>query len=309
MFTNVLVVDDSPLERLLVESLFRKRPTFRVELANDGVQALQKVAARSPDVVLTDLVMPEMDGLELIRAVRQRHPTVPVILMTAYGDESVALEALESGAASYVPKVQRAERLIPTVERIAEHAAANRSRQRLAESIVEYHCRFVLQNDRRLIRALVDQVQQAMASVGFTETVERIRVGEAFEEALLNAMFHGNLELSCEELAQVRAELDEDLLDRLIEQRCQDPRFQDRTISVIAHVTSEEARFVIRDAGAGFRSSYADLPSAENRFESGRHRGQILMHSLMDEVAYNELGNELVLLKRSSGCPADAVGE
>ena len=66
--------------------------------------ALQKVAARAPDLILTDLVMPEMDGLELIRMVRDRHPGIPVVLMTAYGDETVALQALDAGADLITPR-------------------------------------------------------------------------------------------------------------------------------------------------------------------------------------------------------------
>ncbi len=67
------------------------------------------------DLVITDLMMPETNGLELVAAVRQLYPQVPVILMTAYGNESIAVEALERGAASYVPKSQQADRLSDTV--------------------------------------------------------------------------------------------------------------------------------------------------------------------------------------------------
>ncbi len=118
MTTNILVVDDSHVERLLVEGLLRKNPDFRVEQAENGKEALDRLAVRPSDVVVTDLVMPDMDGLELVRAVRRGHREIPVILMTAYGDETIAVEALEAGAASYVPKSQRAERLLETVNRV-----------------------------------------------------------------------------------------------------------------------------------------------------------------------------------------------
>ena len=94
------------MERLLVEGLLRKNPDYRVELAENGKEALTKIAASPPDLVVTDLIMPEMDGLELVRTVRRRHPDIPVILMTAYGDETTVVDALEAGAASYVEPVQ-----------------------------------------------------------------------------------------------------------------------------------------------------------------------------------------------------------
>jgi CheY-like chemotaxis protein/anti-sigma regulatory factor (Ser/Thr protein kinase) len=290
-------VDDSQVEQVLVEGLLRKNPEYRVQLAENGHEALEMIAASAPDLVVTDLVMPEMDGLELVRVVRQRYPAIPIILMTAYGDESTAVEALETGAASYVPKAQKAERLMSAVERVMDFAAANRSREQLIRCMLEYHCRFALENDRRLIRTLVAQIQQVMARIGFGDNVECIRVSEALEEALLNAMYHGNLEISREELATVRAELDDHVLDRLVEERCRETRICERRILVVAHLTGTEARFVVRDEGRGFNAgSVASAPTAD-RFASGHGRGMTIIRSLMDEVTFNTAGNELVMRK------------
>jgi CheY-like chemotaxis protein len=306
MSTDILVVDDALVERLLVEGLLRKNPNYRVESAENGKEALTKIAASLPDLVVTDLIMPEMDGLELVRTVRRRHPDIPVILMTAFGDESTAVEALEAGAASYVPKTEKAERLMATVDRVMEQAAADRSRQRLAQCVLEYHSRFALQNDHRLIRALAGQIQQVMAGMGFTDTVERIRVCEAFEEALLNAMYHGNLEVGREELAAVRNELDDHLLDRLIQERCRERHIRDRRILVVVDVTAQEARFVIRDEGRGFNAMFAMAEEPSDRIKRPRHRGMTLIRSLMDDVRYNKAGNELVLRKWRQSCPTEA---
>ena len=65
-------------------------------------------------MILTDLVMPDMEGLELVRRVRAEHPQIPVILVTAYGSEDVAMQALRAGAANYIPKKQLARDLVPT---------------------------------------------------------------------------------------------------------------------------------------------------------------------------------------------------
>ena len=292
---DLLIVDDSRVERLLIEGLLRSQPDYRVDFAEDGKQALQKLALKSPDLVVTDLVMPEMDGLELVHEMRRHYPNIPVILMTAYGDESIAIEALEAGAASYVPKSQRAERLLTTVNRVLERSSADHCRQRLGQSMLEYHCRFALDNDPQLIRTLVDQIQEVMASLRFTDRVERIRIGEALEEAMLNAMYHGNLEVDADELARLRAELDDRLLSRLIEERCREPHLRNRKTIVVVHITADEVRFVIRVQGRGFNRTYH--PTSADRFERGRHRGLTLIESLMDEVRYNAAGNELTMRK------------
>ena len=119
--TKILIVDDSHVERVLAKSLICKNPRFQVELAEDGEDALDKIRAGRPQLVLTDLLMPKMDGLQLLRAVRRDYPTIPVVLMTQFGDESTAVQALESGAASYVPKARQAEYLLPTIERVLDH--------------------------------------------------------------------------------------------------------------------------------------------------------------------------------------------
>ncbi len=303
MVTHILVVDDNRVERVLAQGLLRKNPDFRVRWAVNGRQALEKIETHPPHVVVTDLLMPEMDGLELVRFLRKRHPEIPVVLLTAYGDEFIAVKALEAGAASYVPKAQRAERLLETVERVAEHAAANRSRGRLARAMLEYHCRYALPNDRRLIRALVNRVQHVMAGMRCAGTVERLRIGEALEEALLNAMYHGNLEIGREALDQLRSQLDDSLLDRLVEQRCQDPGIRRRRVFVVIRVTATEVRFVVRDEGSGFNRMLLNADADANPFENGRQRGLTLIRTLMDEVKYNKAGNEMVLQKRYSVHP------
>ena len=102
--TTVLVVDDSSTARLFVRRLVERIPGFRVVTASDGKEALAVLAKESCAVVVTDLHMPGMDGLELVEAIADRFPLVPVVLMTAQGNEDIAVKALQSGAASYVSK-------------------------------------------------------------------------------------------------------------------------------------------------------------------------------------------------------------
>src|ERR1041384_5719990 len=101
---RVLVVDDSPMDRRLSGSLLKKRAGMEPVYAENGVEALEAIARSMPEIVLTDLQMPEMDGLERVEAIRREHPYLPVILMTAHGSEEIAVQALRRGAASYDAK-------------------------------------------------------------------------------------------------------------------------------------------------------------------------------------------------------------
>jgi len=90
--TRILVVDDSAIDRKLAGSQLEKHTDWAIEYSNDGKQALEAIRRQQPDLVLTDMQMPELDGLELCCAVRREFPDVSVILMTARGSEEVALQ-------------------------------------------------------------------------------------------------------------------------------------------------------------------------------------------------------------------------
>src|SRR6266849_4611353 len=132
---TVLVVDDSAVDRRRAEKLLGKDDQMTVLAAANGREALDILARTLPDLVLTDMQMPEMDGLQLVEEVRGKYPSVPVILMTAHGSEEIAVTALQKGAASYVPKRNLARDLSETIASVLEVAKGGRGQQRLLESL------------------------------------------------------------------------------------------------------------------------------------------------------------------------------
>ena len=101
---TVLVVDDTEFELRLVAKLLDSMNAIRLVFARDGREGLAVIERESPSIVLTDLTMPEMDGLELVKQIHALHPHISVILMTAHGNEDVAMQALRAGATNYIPK-------------------------------------------------------------------------------------------------------------------------------------------------------------------------------------------------------------
>jgi CheY-like chemotaxis protein len=290
---TVLVVDDSPIDRRLAGGLLEKRDDCTVHYAADGKEALRQMAGHLPDLVLTDLQMPEMDGLQLVAAIKSDYPLVPVVLMTAHGSEEVAAQALQRGAASYVPKRKLADDLAPTVQRILLGSYADRGHSRLMHYLETSESVFVLPNDPALIHALVDHLQHLLRCLPLADETERLRVGVAVEEALTNACYHGNLGVGAA-LGQADRRAHEELAAK---RRWEEP-YRDRCIHLRARISRDEAVFVIRDEGPGF--DVARLPPAGTLpdAEHGAGRGVILMRTIMDEVRYNDAGNEVTLVKR-----------
>jgi CheY-like chemotaxis protein len=300
---TVLVVDDSPVDRRLAGDLLGKQCTCDVLYASDGNDALRQMAQRLPDLVLTDLQMPELNGLELVAAVKRDYPIVPVILMTAHGSEEIAAQALRQGAASYVPKRHLADDLGPTVRRIITGSLEDRTHSPLMHYLESCRAAFVLGNDPGLIRSLVDQVQELLRCLPLADETERLRVGVALEEALTNACYHGNLGVG-----SPRAAADREAHEDLARRRRGEVPYRDRRLHVSVSVSRAEAVFVVRDEGPGF--DVAQLPAAGLAdAERGTGRGVTLMRTIMDEVTYNAAGNEVTLVKRRAPEPvADGEG-
>ena len=291
---TVLVVDDSEVDRRLAGALLERAIDVRVVYAPDGAEGLKQVELRRPDVVVTDLRMPEMDGLELVAAIKNDFSQVPVILMTAEGSEDIAAEALRAGAASYVPKKRLAQDLPDTLLRVLDAANADRSHSHLMHHLTDDQAHFVLPNDLTVIQALVDHLQQTLRCLPLVDETERLRVGIALDEALSNAYYHGNLEVG-----STIPEVDHEAYAELAQQRLTQSPYRTRQIYVHVAIDRSQAVYVIRDEGPGFDT--AELPSELEEKHSDRvGRGVILMRTIMDEVRYNEAGNEVTLVKRRS---------
>ncbi len=229
---KVLVVDDALADRALVAGLIAKRLKSTILEAPDGRQALALIETHHPDIVLTDLHMPEMNGLELVTAVKAQFPAIPVLLMTAQGSEDIAAQALQHGAASYVPKRRLAEDLVRTVERVLATARDERHRSLLMHHVTESDTTFLLPNDTEAIQLLVRHLLNVLRCLPLGDETERLRVGIALEEALVNAYYHGNLQLSADGTAPDRKRN-----EQLAQERSLESPYCDRRIHVRARIT------------------------------------------------------------------------
>ncbi len=292
---TLLVVDDSAIDRRLSGGLLEKHPQWSVIYATNGRDALQQVELHLPDLVLTDMQMPEMNGFELVKQMKDDYPLIPVVLMTAQGSEEIAVQALQAGAASYVSKHLLAEELQEIVERVLSASDVDRSESRLMHRMSRHQSTFVLENDASLVPSVVNYLQQLVTRMRLSDETECLRIGVALEEALLNAYYHGNLEISSE-----LREQDHSAYYELSRQRCRQEPYLTRRIYVDAVMTPEQSTFVIRDEGPGFDPT--TLPDATDpaNLERPCGRGLLLMRTFMDEVRFNEVGNEVTMIKRHS---------
>jgi two-component system, chemotaxis family, chemotaxis protein CheY len=117
---SCLVVEDSPTMRQLLVFALARIPNVRVVEAEDGVDALRKLAGHTFDIILTDINMPIMDGLKLVRRVRTdpAHKDVPIVVITTEGADEDRKRAMDLGASAYIVKPIQATAVIATVREL-----------------------------------------------------------------------------------------------------------------------------------------------------------------------------------------------
>jgi CheY-like chemotaxis protein/anti-sigma regulatory factor (Ser/Thr protein kinase) len=293
---TVLVVDDSAMDRRLAGAIIQKMAGWRALYAGNGVEALDAIAREAPDVVLTDMIMPEMDGLELVQAVRGRYPMTPVILMTAHGSEDLAIQALQKGAASYVPKQSLARILAETLDQVLAAAQTTVSQRRILDTLTRHETAYVLENDAALVAPMVSCLEENIARMKLCEPSGLMLLGVALHEALTNAIFHGNLELSSDQ----READEKGYYQAARERRAREP-YRDRRVHVEAALTRDEATFVVRDQGAGFDPALLPDPTDPANLGKVSGRGLLLIQTFMDHVEHNDAGNQITMVKRRCG--------
>ena len=289
---SVLVVEDSRTQSTQIR-LMLKHAEFEVYVAENGREALDVLKTHQPDMVLTDLQMPEMDGLELVQALRDQYPRLPVVLMTQHGSEEIALAALRQGAASYLPKNQLHHFLVATLDDILESARFAHRQERIQKCRFRTEIQYRLPNDPSLMAPLSAQIEHELEDLHFAGPTTLRQIGVALRKALDNAIYHGNLELGEDERAE--GEL---VYRDLAERRRHKPPWCERSVWVTVIVDEAGAWFTVRDEGPGFDA--ASLPDSDGsaNLDILRGSGLLLIRTFMDEVEHNALGNEITMIKR-----------
>jgi len=167
---RILVVDDEANARMALAELLRDEG-YEVETAADAFKALGKYEAFSPHIVVTDLKMPGMDGIELVKKIRATDESTGIIVMTAFGAVQSAIDAMRAGAAEYLTKPLNFEELLVVLTRVVETQALRREtrqlRQRVRERVAPGNIVGVSPPMQRVFE-VVDQVAPSRATVLIT---------------------------------------------------------------------------------------------------------------------------------------------
>ena len=289
---NILVVEDSAVQAKHVEMVLRKAGHAVATTAN-GAEAYAALQRGLPDIVLTDMHMPEMNGLELVRLVRSEFPQVPIVLTTDQGNEELAVDALRAGAASYIPKRNLARDVVELLEDVLSIAASRKKQTLFLGKLTAVVNRFEFDNDTDLVPQVVGHVEALMEQLGVFDMSDRMRIGMAVHEAAVNAIVHGNLEIGSE----LKAGDWQAYHDAITTRARQDP-YQRRRVKVMIRVARGPFLQVrIKDQGKGFDPAKLPDPTDPANLDKASGRGLLLIRTFFDRVEHAANGTEITMTK------------
>ena len=128
------IIDDEPIIYEVLGDLLTGEG-YDVEISSDGKEALEKLASKGSDLILLDLLMPGMDGIEVLKRLKKIDPCAVIIIITAYASVESAIKAMKMGAFDYIQKPFKHDELLLTVKRAIEHKRLQEENLRLKDEL------------------------------------------------------------------------------------------------------------------------------------------------------------------------------
>ena len=117
MAKNILICDDAAFMRMMIKDILTKNGYTVVGEAENGAKAVEKYAELKPDLVLMDITMPEMDGIQALKKIKEADPSATVIMCSAMGQQAMVIESIQSGAKDFIVKPFQADRVLEAVRK------------------------------------------------------------------------------------------------------------------------------------------------------------------------------------------------
>jgi DNA-binding response OmpR family regulator len=289
---TLLVVADNPDTQTVILEHARAKG-HSVIAATTPALGLTTFDMTQPDIVIMDLFLPDQEGMTLVKQIRERRPTCPVVLLTDAGHDDSTMEGLRAGALDYMQQPIQEEAFEQVLQRAIHSLPASVDD---APGVERLEYVLVMGSDPNYVESTVAWLIQGTA-MGLMEA-RQLHLRAALQELVMNAVEHGCLELRYRDKIEAMAK---DHYDALVQQRRQDVHFRDRrvTIRAIYDKRQQTLTYQIADEGKGFNwKSRGNLRLDACPTGDASGRGIFLTQSFFPDLRYNEKGNEVTFTVR-----------
>ena len=115
---SILIVDDAAFMRMMIKDILSKNGFTVVGEAENGIKAIEKYKELSPDLVIMDITMPEMDGIQAVKKIKEINDLAKIIMCSAMGQQAMVIESIQAGAKDFIVKPFQAERVVEAVKKV-----------------------------------------------------------------------------------------------------------------------------------------------------------------------------------------------
>ncbi len=115
---SILIVDDAAFMRMMIKDILSKNGYSVVGEAENGIKAIEKYKETNPDLVIMDITMPEMDGIQAVKQIKAINSAAKIIMCSAMGQQAMVIESIQAGARDFIVKPFQAERVVEAVKKV-----------------------------------------------------------------------------------------------------------------------------------------------------------------------------------------------
>ncbi len=297
---NLLIVDDEESILTVLSEYFRSL-SYRVYTAENSEEAMKILNANQKiDLLITDIALPGMSGIDLLKISREIRTDVPVIIITGIKALDYAISAIKHGANDYITKPFELTEVRKIVEKVLRYRFNVQKRDKLFQYAKSMNIHFEIPTKEIDAAVVADFLAKFLFTSGFCDHAGYHQLNLAFIETLINAIEHGNLELPSTMKAgefEINPAFEE-----LRDARMKDAHYGDRKIKISFQFNQQFFSLTITDEGPGFdwKKFFDEKSHPKEMSIESYGRGFLLIRHIIDEVYFNDRGNSITLIKSRS---------
>jgi len=289
---KVLIVEDDLASLSFLEMILKKEG-FDYRTAENGADGFEVFKEYLPDIVLTDVNMDLMTGLELLEKVKKEKPDTIVILLTAYTSEENVMVAMKYGANNYFKKPVLKNTFLSVLRKYANIVQTQNYDKEISSFQTRHNFNMQFPSSIDIIPSIVNFLLKETNGILSQEKQLDVRLG--LSELLLNAVEHGNLEITFDEKDHA---IQNDTLQDLYLERLSNPALSQRKVDVSYTMNMDSCEWVITDQGSGFDAKALPDPVAEDGLLRMHGRGIFICKFQFDTMEYIGCGNQVKVSKK-----------